>query len=97
MWGTSLGEDKFGARARILTTKVVHRASAAQTSPPPHPPPAGSLGPPTSDKEGSGEDVQWESLIRLGLLSQGVGRRTGTTIPPCPPLDGEKREEGTLP
>ena len=26
-WGTSLGEDKLGARVRILNTKVAHRAN----------------------------------------------------------------------
>ena len=30
-WGTTLGEDKLGARDRILDTKVVHRACARQT------------------------------------------------------------------
>ena len=30
-WGTSLGEDKLGARARILNTKEVHHARARQT------------------------------------------------------------------
>ena len=32
-WGTSLGEDKFGAGARILNTKVARRARAGQTLP----------------------------------------------------------------
>ena len=30
-WGTSLGEDKLGARCRILNTKVACRARAGQT------------------------------------------------------------------
>ena len=30
-WGTSQGEDKLGARGRILNTKVVHRACAGRT------------------------------------------------------------------
>ena len=34
-WGTSLGGDKRGARARILNTKVVRQACAGQTFPPP--------------------------------------------------------------
>ena len=33
IWGTSLGEDKFGARARILNTKVARQARAGQTFP----------------------------------------------------------------
>ena len=33
-WGTSLGEDKLGARDKILNTKVVRRACAGQTFPP---------------------------------------------------------------
>ena len=33
-WGTSLGEDKPGARDQILNTKVAHRARAGQTFPP---------------------------------------------------------------
>ena len=32
-WGTSLGEDKFGARDRILNTKVARQACAGQTFP----------------------------------------------------------------
>ena len=32
-WGTSPGEDKFGARDRILNTKVARRAPAGQTFP----------------------------------------------------------------
>ena len=32
-WGTSLGEDKLGARARILNTKVVHWARPRQLFP----------------------------------------------------------------
>ena len=33
-WGTSLGDDKLVARARILKTKVAHQARAGQTFPP---------------------------------------------------------------
>ena len=32
-WGTSLGEDKLGARDKILNTKVARRACAGQTFP----------------------------------------------------------------
>ena len=32
-WGTSQGEDKPGARDKILNTKVVSRARAGQTFP----------------------------------------------------------------
>ena len=32
-WGTSQGEDKLGARDRILNTKVARRACAGQTHP----------------------------------------------------------------
>ena len=33
-WGTSQGEDKLGARDKILNTKVARRACAGQTFPP---------------------------------------------------------------
>ena len=32
-WGTSQGEDKLGARDKILNTKEAHRAHARQTFP----------------------------------------------------------------
>ena len=32
-WGTSQGEDKLGARDKILNTKVARRACAGQTFP----------------------------------------------------------------
>ena len=32
-WGTSLGDDKLGARARILDTKVARRVRTGQTFP----------------------------------------------------------------
>ena len=32
-WGISLGEDKIGARARILNTKVARQARAGQLFP----------------------------------------------------------------
>ena len=32
-WGNSLGEDKLGARARILNTKVARRARTGQLLP----------------------------------------------------------------
>ena len=32
-WGTSQGEDKLGARDKILNTKVAHPACAGQTFP----------------------------------------------------------------
>ena len=32
-WGTSQGEDKLGARDKILSTKVVRRACTRQTFP----------------------------------------------------------------
>ena len=34
IWGTSLGEDKLGARAKTLNTKVARRARAGQLIPP---------------------------------------------------------------
>ena len=34
IWGTSLGEDNIGVRARILNPKVTRRARAGQTFPP---------------------------------------------------------------
>ena len=35
-WGPSQGEDKLGARDRILSTKVARRACAGHTSPQDH-------------------------------------------------------------
>ena len=35
-WGTSQGEDKLGARDKILNTKVARRACARQTFPQQH-------------------------------------------------------------
>ena len=36
-WGSSLGEDKLGARDRILNTEVAHQARTGQTFPPKSP------------------------------------------------------------
>ena len=32
-WGTSQGQDKLGARDKILNTKIAHRACTGQTFP----------------------------------------------------------------